>query len=195
MSKEVQEEWASFILDLFQCNFSNPLLLSDRLDSKEKIIFSRRSQALNSFGKKLNLNEAEALCKERRRVMKTIKPADIGVLLREADKRDVDLRVLLYFRDARPVYLSRVEANGLGDGNYLINIANYCTEKLRQWDYFSQHQNLGSKLKTVTFESLAEKPKIEAGEIYDFLKWKFSKKMEIWIEKNTQNDKGKTAKE
>ena len=142
----------------------------------------------------MTLKKAEALCKERKRVIKTIKPADIGALLQEADKRDIDLRVLLYFRDARPVYVSRVEANGLGDGNYLMNIANYCTEKLRQWDYASEHLNLGSKLKTVTFESLAERPKIETEDIYDFLKWEFSNKLENWIEKNTQNDKGENAK-
>lgn len=195
MSKEVQEEWASFILDLFQCNFTNPPLLSDRLDSKGRINFSRRSQALSSLGKKFSLKEAEALCIEKQRVIKTIKPADIGVLLREANKRAVDLRVLLYFRDARPVFLSRVEANGIGDGNYFINIANYCTEKLRQWDFFYQHLNLGSKLKTVTFESLAERPEIEAGDIYDFLKWEFSKKLVNWIQKNTQDEKGKNGNE
>ena len=167
MATEVQEEWASFILDLFQCNFTNPLLLSDRPDSIKRINFFTRSQALNSLGKKLTLKKAEALCKDRRRVIKTIKPADIGVLLREADKRDVDLRVLLYFRDARPVYLSRVEANGLGDGNYLMNIANYCTEKLRQWDFFYQHLKFGSKLKNSDF-------------------WKFRGKTENWSGRNLQ---------
>jgi len=46
----------------------------------------------------------------------------------------------------------------------------------------------------VTFENVAEKPKTEARNIYDFLKWDLSENLLKWIEKNTQNDKGK-AKE
>ena len=92
MDKTVQEEWASFVLDLFQCNFTNPLLILNK-----KIVFVKKSQALNSL-KSANLKEAEKLCKKRRRVIKTIKPADVGILLRESEKRDVNLRILLYFR-------------------------------------------------------------------------------------------------
>ena len=32
------------------------------------------------------------------RVIKTIKDGDIGVILREAERREMDLRVILYFR-------------------------------------------------------------------------------------------------
>ena len=98
MAKEIQEEWASFILDLFQCNFTNPLLLQDRADVKGRIFFSIRSKVLNSLEDKTNFTKIKALCKEKRRVIKTIKPADIDILLREAEKRDVDLRIILYFR-------------------------------------------------------------------------------------------------
>ena len=97
MAKEIQEEWASFTLDLIQCNFTNPLLYSNTADSKEKIIFSQRSKALNSL-KSFNVEDAENLCREKRRVIKTIKPANIGILLQEVDRRNLDLRILLYFR-------------------------------------------------------------------------------------------------
>ena len=106
MRPEIQEDWASFVLDLFQCNLTNPALLNPA--SSGKIIFNHKSKMLssNSFcdGKKcshFNSSKAEALCREKKRVIKTIKPARIDILMKEAERRNVDLRVLLYFRFAK----------------------------------------------------------------------------------------------
>ena len=42
----------------------------------------------------------------------------------------------------------------------------------------------------MTFEKLADQPKTEARDVYDFLNWKSSKNLLKWIEKNTRKNKG-----
>ena len=96
MRPEIQEEWANFVLDLFQCNFTNPAFLS----KTGKIVFNYKSKMLASQNH-FKRSKAEALCRSKKRVIKTIKPARIDILLKEAEKRKIDLRVLLYFRLAR----------------------------------------------------------------------------------------------
>ena len=105
MRTEIQEEWASFVLDLFQCNLTSPALLNPR--STGQIIFKHKSKMLASHNfcdgdncRHFNSSKAEALCRAKKRVVKTIKPARIDILLKEAERRNVDLRVLLYFRFA-----------------------------------------------------------------------------------------------
>ena len=103
MRPEIQEEWASFILDLYQCNFTSPHLLTSQ-KAKNSIVFEKKDKLLKKKvcdGKKCRhytINDAEDLCKRKKRVFKTIKPANIEILLKEAERRTVDLRVLLYFR-------------------------------------------------------------------------------------------------
>ena len=59
---------------------------------------------------KTDILKAEALCRKNKRVIKTIKPARIDILLKEAEKRNIDLRVLLYFRYAKaPDFFSNFE--------------------------------------------------------------------------------------
>ena len=104
MSPDIQEKWASFILDLFQCNFSNPDLLKIN-PNRTNIVFEKKDRVLkqpvcdsNKNCRQIEIDEAEELCKEKKRVIKTIKPANIEILLKEAERRNIDLRVLLYFR-------------------------------------------------------------------------------------------------
>ena len=102
MNPKVQEKWANYILDLFECNFTK---------SRPYLPFTRKSRQLNNFKicdetasskrsgcRKWNWAEAAELCLQKKRVIKTIKPADIDVLLSIANERSVDLRVLIYYR-------------------------------------------------------------------------------------------------
>ncbi|CBY10836.1 unnamed protein product [Oikopleura dioica] len=139
-----------------------------------------------------NRSKAEALCRAKKRVIKTIKIGRIDILLKEAERRKVDLRVLLYFRDARPVYLSRKKADELGEPTYYLNIARYCSLKLNQFNIYAENLSLHSRLKSVKFEEIAENPEIEANIIYEYLKWDVPANLHSWIEKNTQTTSGGT---
>ena len=72
MRPEIQEEWANFVLDLFQCNFTNPAFLS----KTGHIVFNDKSKMLASQNH-FKRSKAEALCRSKKRVIKTIKPASI----------------------------------------------------------------------------------------------------------------------
>ena len=74
-------------------------------NTSQKVVFEYKDRILENYkisdGEKyrhFKIPEAEELCREKKRVIKTIKPANIEILLKEAEKRNVDLRVLLYFR-------------------------------------------------------------------------------------------------
>jgi len=106
MRTEIQEKWASFVIDLFQCNLTSPALINPK--STGQIIFKHKSKILASHkfcdGEKcrhFKSSKAEDIFRAKKRVIKTIKPARIDVLLKEAERRNVDLRVIIYFRQAK----------------------------------------------------------------------------------------------
>ena len=94
------------------------------------------------------------------------------------------------FRDARPVFLSRMKAHEFPPSTYYLNIARYCSEKLKQYEFSSEHLALNSRLKLVTFEELAENPEIQARKIYEYLNWNIPANLHTWIQNNTQQNLG-----
>jgi len=102
-----QPEWWCFYVKILQkqsrYNFTNPALINPK--STGQIIFKQKSKILASHkfcdGEKcrhFNSSKAEDICRAKKRVIKTIKPARIDVLLKEAERRNVDLRVIIYLR-------------------------------------------------------------------------------------------------
>ena len=194
------------MLDIFQCNFTNPHLLDS--NNPGYFLFTDRSRVLSSKFcdgtncANFNSSKAEALCREKKMVVKTIRTKSIEVLLEEAKRRDVDLRILLFFRwnlfflkytkivfrDARPVFLSRRNANELP--TYYLSIADYCSTKLEHHNFYVQNPALHHRLKVQTFEDLASNPETVAKEIYDFIKWDIPANLHSWIRKNTRKNSG-----
>jgi hypothetical protein len=93
-----------------------------------------------------------------------------------------------FFRDARPVFLSRRNANELPA--YYLDIADYCSAKLEQFNFFIQNPALHHRLKFQTFEDLAKEPETVAKKIYDFIKWEIPANLHSWIHKNTRETSG-----
>ena len=93
-------------------------------------------------------------------------------------------------RDARPVFLSRRKIRELPASTYFLDIANFCNEKLKQFNFYAEHPTLHSRLKSLTFEELAKNPEIEAREIYDYLKWDIPSNLHKWIQNNTKETSG-----
>jgi len=93
-------------------------------------------------------------------------------------------------RDARPVFLSRRKAHELPASTYYLNIARYCSEKLKQYNFYAEHYELHSRLKSLKFEELAVIPEIEARKIYDYLKWEIPANLHSWIGNNTRENSG-----
>ena len=92
-SVKVQEEWANYILDLFECNFLSKYFLR----KNGSVVFSQHSKSIP--GGKVNRVLLENFCKMKKiRVIKTIKPADVKILFQQARKRGVVLRAVLFFR-------------------------------------------------------------------------------------------------
>ena len=100
----------------------------------------------------------------------------------------------LFFRDARPVFLSRRKAHELPPSTYYLNIATYCSEKLKQYEFYTKHPALHSRLKSLTFEELAENPEMDAQLIYKFIKWNIPANLHTWIQNNTHKSSGLTDK-
>jgi hypothetical protein len=96
----------------------------------------------------------------------------------------------LLFRDARPVFLSRRKAGELPPSKYYLNIATYCSEKLKQYEFYTENLSLHSRLNSLTFEELAENPEIEAKSIYEYIKWDIPANLHTWIQNNTHKSSG-----
>jgi hypothetical protein len=96
----------------------------------------------------------------------------------------------LLFRDARPVFLSRRKAGELPPSTYYLNIETYCSEKLKQYEFYTENLSLHSRLNSLTFEELAENPEIEAKSIYEYIKWDIPVNLHTWIQNNTHKSSG-----
>ena len=96
----------------------------------------------------------------------------------------------MLFRDARPDFLSRRKARELPPSTYYLNIANYCREKLKQYQFYTENPALHSRLKSLTFEELAGNPEIDAKLIYEYIKWDIPANLHTWIQNNTHKSSG-----